>query len=210
MADFNKYISFNTQWEGGYVNNPSDKGGPTNRGVTFNTFKSFAKSMFNIEPTLENLKKLTVLQAQQVMKWYWDTCKANNINNQAVAEYIVDWFWGSGYTALEWVNGVMKKYFSYSMPSNAKELSIDTIQKINNVDSTKLANYLHQERTIFLQGLVKKNKTQEQFYAGWINRINDLYQKNAQYIEKTGIGILGIIAIIATLVVGRKIIKKEL
>ena len=41
---FKKALSFVLKWEGGYVNNPSDKGGATNKGITQNTYNSWLKS----------------------------------------------------------------------------------------------------------------------------------------------------------------------
>ncbi|MEH2033236.1 MAG: glycosyl hydrolase 108 family protein, partial [Nostoc sp.] len=43
-ADFSKALSFTLKWEGGYANNPSDHGGPTNKGITQNTYTSYRSS----------------------------------------------------------------------------------------------------------------------------------------------------------------------
>ena len=54
--------------EGGYVNHPSDPGGPTNKGVTLATFRQFVKP----SGTVEDLKKLTEAQAGVVYRrQYW-------------------------------------------------------------------------------------------------------------------------------------------
>lgn len=45
MTDvFNKALKFTLLHEGGYVNNPNDKGGATNKGVTQNTYNGWLKS----------------------------------------------------------------------------------------------------------------------------------------------------------------------
>ncbi|WP_202115095.1 glycosyl hydrolase 108 family protein [Gilliamella sp. Pas-s27] len=54
--------------EGGYVNNPNDSGGATNKGIAWNTWVSYAKQDLGIEPTLENLKKLTDEQAEIIYR----------------------------------------------------------------------------------------------------------------------------------------------
>lgn len=40
---FKKALQFVLKWEGGYVNNPDDKGGATNKGITQNTYNSWLK-----------------------------------------------------------------------------------------------------------------------------------------------------------------------
>ena len=41
---FNKALQFVLKWEGGYSNNPNDKGGATNKGITQNTYNSWLHS----------------------------------------------------------------------------------------------------------------------------------------------------------------------
>lgn len=41
---FEKALKFVLKWEGGYVNNPNDKGGATNKGITQYTYNSWLKS----------------------------------------------------------------------------------------------------------------------------------------------------------------------
>lgn len=38
---FKKALQFVLKWEGGYVNNPNDKGGATNKGITQGTYNSW-------------------------------------------------------------------------------------------------------------------------------------------------------------------------
>ena len=41
---YNKALKFVLKWEGGYVNDPDDKGGATNKGITQGTYNGWLKS----------------------------------------------------------------------------------------------------------------------------------------------------------------------
>ena len=60
--------------EGGFVNNPNDPGGPTNKGITLATFRRYIKPT----GTVADLAKLTTDQAVIVYKrQYWDAVSAD-------------------------------------------------------------------------------------------------------------------------------------
>ena len=70
---FKKVAPIILKHEGGYVNHPSDKGGPTNKGITQATWNKFALSDVNKQPTLDNLKQLTDDDATKIYwKRYWE------------------------------------------------------------------------------------------------------------------------------------------
>lgn len=69
---FHRILKIVLRHEGGYVNNPNDSGGATNKGIAWNTWVAYAKKDLGIEPTLENLKQLTDKQAEVIYrKRYW-------------------------------------------------------------------------------------------------------------------------------------------
>jgi len=48
MTNYLDFLPFVLQWEGGYVNDPQDSGGATNRGVTYATYLALAKTVLGI------------------------------------------------------------------------------------------------------------------------------------------------------------------
>lgn len=69
QSSFDRSLSAVLRHEGGYVNNPKDNGGPTNKGVTLVNFRRFVKP----DGTIADLKALTTDQAGTVFRrQYWD------------------------------------------------------------------------------------------------------------------------------------------
>ena len=77
---FNKVVAKVLSSEGGFVNDPADPGGATNKGISWPVWTAQAKSVLNKEPTLQNLKDLTTNDANKIYKkLYWDKVKADDI-----------------------------------------------------------------------------------------------------------------------------------
>lgn len=66
MTIFDKALQFVLKWEGGYVNNPNDKGGATNKGITQNTYNSWLKSKG------QNLKDVRNITDSEVREIYYN------------------------------------------------------------------------------------------------------------------------------------------
>lgn len=93
MADIKKIIPKIKQFEGGYSNHPSDRGGCTQAGVTIATFRKY----YGASKTCEDLKKLTDEQWLHILKsGYWDRIKGDEIQSQSIANLFLDCAWGSG------------------------------------------------------------------------------------------------------------------
>ena len=82
MAKAELLKPFILRWEGGFVDDPLDRGGATNKGITIGTFRSF----YGQGATVEQLKNITDEQWLHIFKsGYWDKWKADNIANQSIA-----------------------------------------------------------------------------------------------------------------------------
>ena len=66
---FKQGLKFVLKWEGGYVNNPNDKGGATNKGITQNTYNSWLKSQGKASKDVRNITDSEVEQIYY--KNYW-------------------------------------------------------------------------------------------------------------------------------------------
>jgi len=167
MANARLYIPQVLRWEGGFVNDPLDRGGATNKGVTIATWKCMGyDNDKDGDIDIADLKLMSDEQAFQIMKrGYWDRWKADQINNQSVAEQLVDWVWGSGVWGIK-------------LPQHILNVTPDgivgpkTIEAVNNYNQKDLHFLIKQNRIIFINGIVQRDKSQMRFYKGWMNRIN--------------------------------------
>lgn len=168
MADFNKYFPILLSKEGGYVNDPTDRGAETNKGLTIAVFKENAQKLLGIAPTSANLKALTDKQASILYKaLYWDRINGDKINNQSIANFIFDWAVNSGVgIASKKVQGLL------GIPADGV-IGDFTVSKINSASQEKLFNDLKESRRAFFKSIVQNNPSQIKYLNGWIkNRVD--------------------------------------
>ena len=162
MADKNKLIPIIKKWEGGYSDNPNDRGGATNSGVTLAVYQS----VYGKSKTKNDLKKMTNDQWNYIFtKLYWNKWKADDIKNQSIANILVDWVWMSGI-------GTIKKIQSLFGLTADGIVGNKTISYINSHDQEEVFNKIWNRRKQFYESLVKNNPSQKVFLKGWMNRLN--------------------------------------
>lgn len=162
--------------EGGFVDHPSDKGGATNKGITFATWKKYAKEDVNVEPTLENLKKITDEQATTIYrKRYWEPKGFCKVEDERVGLMVYDWTITSGGAGKQ-VQRLLKNEFEQDIKDDGT-IGSKTIEALNNVhDQDKLLTRIAEIRKQYYTDLTftngKKND-QDIFLKGWLNRVDD-------------------------------------
>lgn len=187
MANVELLAPYIRKWEGGFVNDPADRGGATNMGVTIGTFEVYCHRKGYPRPTVERLKKLTPSEWTDILKtMYWDRWQADKIKSQKVANILVDWVWGSG------VHGI-------KIPQRILGVSVDgvvgekTLQALNAQDPEKLFQEIYDARRKFLLDITEESikryeakigrkateeellrHTNKRFLRGWNNRLEDI------------------------------------
>lgn len=173
---FSKISDVILRHEGGYVNDPDDKGGETNMGITLDTWKAFAPSDLGIQATSKTLKEMTKQQAETIYyNHYWNPKGFCKIENAKIALMIYDWTITSGLAVKQIRKLLNSEYDSRISVSN--EMNDDMIHCINNVDSQEqLLNRIADVRRDYYRSLTVTNgapNTQVKFLKGWLARVDD-------------------------------------
>ena len=166
MANSSKLVPFILQWEGGFVNDPDDLGGATNKGITIDTFTEYKKRKGQKAPTVTDLKNISDAEWRDVFKsLYWDRWKADEIKSQAVANILVDWVWASG------SHGIKRSQRLLGMKADGI-VGKQTIAALNAMDAATLFKMIKDDRAKFIDEICKARPKNEKYRKGWMNRIN--------------------------------------
>jgi len=184
MADYKNIIPFIKSSEGGYSNNPSDPGAETNKGITWMTWIEFFGNTHDRFMTMTDADWIYIFY-----NGYWKQIKGDQIANQAIADFLADWYWNSGAYAIGLpfegqsygVQQILNDNFGYNLATDGV-LGPITLTAINSVDSNQLLDLLVQYRAQYFQAIINYDPTQQQFAQGWTNRLNSLFNTVAQYI----------------------------
>ena len=156
------------RFEGGFVNDPKDKGGATNMGVTLATWRQVGYDKDgDADIDADDIKLLSANDAVSVLKLnFWDRWKADQIGNQSIAEILVDWVWGSG----KW--GIVIPQRILKVPDDCI-VGTATLYALNSANQRGLHDAIFQARKTFINELVRNNPDQLRFFNGWMNRLNN-------------------------------------
>ena len=157
MADFNQAIQKTLIHEGGYVNNPNDKGGPTKYGIT--------------QADMPGVNMQTITQDQAAAYYrahYWKDLYSQ-VTNQLVAEKLFDMGILMGV-------GTAVRLLQITMQTTLNVVSDGvfgpaTLMSVNQQGDDLLGRY----RTTLINhaiNVVNNNPNDGGFIQGWINRIN--------------------------------------
>ena len=185
--DYRKFAPFILKWEGGEANDPNDRGGHTNMGITRATFNALSKKVLGKEPTTTNFLHLTKNEAILFIRYFWMKATWNNqIHSQAVAEAITSWYWGSGgYGIKEWQR-MLRDYFSKTDINVDGVVGRQTVEYTNSIPEKDLLEQAIKCREQTYKKLVQNDPSQSKFIKGWLNRLNDFAQRHKAVLITSG------------------------
>lgn len=156
------------QVEGGYQADPADQGNynslgqlvGTNRGISARFYEGIIKR----PPTVADIINIGRLEAENLYHThFWNKCRANEINNQAMANTIVDHHVNAG-TGVRLAQETLNKHFGYTMPTD-NAMGPITLKALNEVNPAQFVNLYNKGREDHYRKIGGK------FLSGWLARL---------------------------------------
>lgn len=162
MSLFNKAFAFTVSEEGGYVNNPNDRGGETKYGISKKAYPDV------------DIKNLTLEMARDTYyKDYWIVGKCDQLPSKLALVHFDATVNHGPYNAARILQRAV----------GAKDDGVigpNTLNKVRLMNQEELVLEYLAERVKFYNVIVNNNSSQKVFYDGWIKRTFKLYR----FVEK--------------------------
>jgi hypothetical protein len=174
MANFDTFLPTLLRFEGGYVDDPADPGGATNKGITMHTYERAAEPLLGRPPTPESFAALSNEDAGTLYKrLYWDRAHADEFESQALADIVVDFCVNAGCaTGIKLLQEVLNA--AGAVPALAVEgvMGPATLRALRSADPSDLLRRYRDGRIAYYNGLVADKPQLGRFLKGWLNRVN--------------------------------------
>jgi lysozyme family protein len=148
--------------EGGYVNDPADRGGETNLGVTIGSWGAYLGRA--IQPG--EMKALTVDAVKPFYKsMYWDKVKGDDLPvgvDYAIFDFAVNAGVGRAAKFLQRAVGAV----------DDGVIGAGTLGRVAKTDAAVLLKNFAEQKQRFYNGLATTNPTQQKFLKGWLARVD--------------------------------------
>lgn len=171
MAIFDEFLPRLLAFEGGFVDDPSDPGGATNRGITLAVFRLHATHLLGLAPTLANLRNLSASQAGTLYKaLYWDAVRGDQIQLQPLADILVDFQVNAGEHATLLMQRILNEL------DGAGNLAVDghfgdaTLAALDRSDQYEVYRRFWRGRVDYYESLAQQHPLLRKFLNGWLRR----------------------------------------
>lgn len=165
MSSLPDALAFTLHWEAGYVDNPDDSGGATNKGITQATYDRYRLSLGEIT---QSVGLITDDEVQAIYtEMYWNPAHCSLLSNRLACCHF-DWSVNHG------VNGAMHT-LQQALGVPADGVWGPQTQNAANItaEDETIDAYLTLRRTRYQQ-IAEADGTQMQFLKGWLSRVDDL------------------------------------
>ena len=168
MADFEKAFQWMLPHEGGYCNDPDDKGGATNAGITHGTLERWNRS-FPDHAFPESVLELTLDQVRTIyLTWYW-LRGFEKITSQRVATKVFDFGVNAGPARSVRLAQETLARLGFRIHADGM-LGPMTISALNMAEERSFLNGFVVRLEDYYRQLVFNDPSQNKFLHGWLNR----------------------------------------
>lgn len=169
--DVNNIINEIIRREGGYVNHPADKGGPTNMGITLRTLEND----LGREVTIDELKALTKNKASEIyLKSYYTQPKIDKLPEEVQPIALDTSVLYGPKRAIIFLQMVVNLagFGPITEDGVLGPMTKDKVTEAYMKMGKYFINAIVEERINFCNRIVEANPSQKVFLKGWINRAN--------------------------------------
>ena len=164
-STFNTALDEVRRFESGYINNPNDRGGATNKGITQKTYDAYRRSLWLPSQSVLNITDTEVNTIYQTR--YWD---ANSCGSLPPALAVV--FFDS---CVNLGGPQSTKLLQRALGVNdSGVISQETLSSATQNNLTDTVNMCLDLRRKFYYDLVAKDPSQAEFLNGWLKRVDQL------------------------------------
>lgn len=185
MSNFSLAHTFTAQWEGALSDHPADKGGLTAYGASIKFVKGIAETAAGrdwlqhlgviLPVTKSSMLQITPSQVKAMFRHeFWDSLRLDELPlRPAVCLY--DMAVNSGPKASV---STAQRGYNHCVVHGVK-LAVDGIlgaqtRKALTQNTDAIINAILNARITFVEDIVRRDESQRDFLAGWLNRINGL------------------------------------
>ena len=193
MADFEIAYGETAMHEGGYVNDPDDKGKETHRGVSRRFHPQWPgwKIVDEIKTSypddfirrINDNQRLVELSKQLYRNKYWDSILGDQIHDQHIANKLFDTGVNQGVATsvrylqegLNLLNRNQKNYLDVTVDGKMGRGTLAALQEFLDLEGghpdylLKIINIMQAAKYV---EIMKNDATQQKFARGWLNRVD--------------------------------------
>jgi lysozyme family protein len=168
MADlFPHLLKVVLDHEGGFVSDPMDAGGATNKGVTQNTYESYRKSQ---KQPVRPVKQITNAEVEKIYRSRYFNAAGCDRYTEPLALVMFD-------TAVNFGVGRAYNFLATSLgvsPALDNNLIRDRTAAKDALTQKRLAYGVADQRIAYRHARVKQSPSQNRFLKGWLRRDHDI------------------------------------
>ena len=172
MSHFDEAFRRTIDLERGYVNDPADRGGETNYGITAKTLRAAVRVGIVSETT--RISTLTLDEAKKIYRcFYWDALRLDRITDCEIAAEVFDTAVNMGLVEAVRIAQRALNYLGENLGVDGilGPKTLDALERWSRKDSRALFVCLNGLQFMRYVALVEADPTQQGFARGWTRRI---------------------------------------